>query len=98
MNLPKRYALSVEVKLIEIPGQFNEPEPEISLSDDPMKMASQIMGKMGQVALAHPVGYQQPSGFDWRKSATVSVSNFSGVAKILEQFDELTQQIDAEQP
>ena len=30
MSLPKRYALSVEVKLIELPNQFDPPEEPIS--------------------------------------------------------------------
>jgi hypothetical protein len=64
-TLPKRYALSVEVKLTELPDQF---------------CAMTCMG------------------FDFRKSATITINHFSGIAKVIAQFDELTKQIEAERP
>ena len=64
MNLPKRYSLSVEVKLIEL-----------------IRMP-----------------FQQQAGFDFRKSSTVTVQSFQGLAKIIEQYDELTRQIESERP
>lgn len=98
MSPPKRYALSVEVKLVELPNQFDEPEQDFSATDDPMKMIGQIMGKMDKVAISHPLGFQQPAGFDFRRAATISVHHFAGLAKIISQYDELTQQIESERP
>ena len=92
--LQKRYVLAVEVKLIELPNQFAEPEPELIASDDPMKLAAQIMGQMGKAAVAYPTGYQQSAGFDFRKSCTVSVSDFMGLSRIICDFDELVKQIE----
>jgi hypothetical protein len=101
-NLPKRYALSVEVKLIELPDQFKEPEKPFEFStDNPMQQAAELMGHMGRVATAvphYPMYPQQPSGFDFRKSAQVTVQSFGGLAHIVEQFEELTRKIEAEQP
>lgn len=94
MELPKRYSLSIEVKLIELPDQFREPdEPP---PDDPVK----LLTVMGQRALAMPAVpvFQQPQGFDWRKNATITVTNFLALAKVLEQYDELTRRIESETP
>lgn len=100
MSLPKRYALSVEVKLVELPNQFAEPEEPFQFStDDPMKQAAELMGRATRVMTpVYPAYPQQPAGFDWRKSANVSVSNFGALAKIISQYDELTQQIESERP
>jgi hypothetical protein len=95
VSLPKRYALSVEVKLIELPNQFDEPQEPISASDDPMQVAAALMNR----AMAQPVAIPyQPAGFDFRKSATVTVQSFDGLANIIGQFSALTTQIEAERP
>lgn len=95
MNLPKRYALSVEVKLVELPNQFQEPEER--LSDDPMKAMVGMLQKVGTPIMSG-MPYQQPAGFDFRKACSVTVQNFSSLAKIIEQYDELTRQIESERP
>jgi hypothetical protein len=63
-----------------------------------MKMAGLMMSKMASSAAVPMNPYQQPAGFDFRKAFTVSVHGFRGVARIVEQFDELAKQIEAEQP
>lgn len=97
-TLPRQYALTVEIKLTELPNQFSEPEEPTS--DDPGKLLSQMVGKFTKLpsatgAYAFP---GQQAGFDFRKAATVTVSNFAALAKIIEQYDELTRQIEAERP
>ena len=100
-KLPKRYALTVEVKLMELPNQFPEPEEPITFSsDDPMKQAAELMSKgLRVMAPAVPMFPSYAlAGFDFRKGITVTVQSFSGLAKIIEQYDELTRQIEAERP
>ena len=91
-NLPRQYVLTVEVKLTELPNQFREPEEPTS--DDPGKMLSQVVGKLTAI----PMNPGQQAGFDFRKAVTVTVSNFAALAYIIEQYDELTRQIEAERP
>lgn len=95
-NLPRQYVLTVEVKLTELPNQFREPEEPIS--DDPGKMLSQVVGKLTAIPMNSGAFYPEQAGFDFRKAATVTVSNFAALAKIIEQYDELTRQIEAERP
>ena len=95
MNLPKRYALSVEVKLIELPDQFKEPEEPTS--NDPMEVLAS-MGKRVLAVPAYPHYPQMPAGLDFRKSANVTVQSFGALTDIVLKFDELTQQIEAERP
>jgi hypothetical protein len=92
--LPKRYALSVEVKLIEIPGQFNEPPEPIRESDDPMKMAAQLFNRVANPPAIPAIMYEQPAGLNFRKACTVTVSEFMGLSRILCDFDELVKQIE----
>ena len=96
MSLPKRYALSVEVKLIELPNQFDPPEEPLP-TDDPMKMAGLMMARMAAPA-AYPAYQQQPVGVNYHKAVTVSAHGFVGAARIIERFDELASRIEAEQP
>ena len=91
--IPKRYALSVEVKLVEIPGQFDEPQEQVQ--HDPMKMAAQLMNSMVRPPA---MMYQQPDGFDFRKACTVTVSSFVALSGIFGQFDELVKQIEERNP
>jgi hypothetical protein len=94
VNLPKRYSLTVEVRLQELANQFQEEEQPIS--DDPMKAAMTMFSKAIPAMGSSP--FQQPAGFDFRKGTTVTVQTFQGLAKIIEQYDELTKQIEAERP
>ena len=104
MRLPTRYILLVEVKLVELPNQFEPPEEPFQFStDDPMKQAAELM----QRAIKPPaiisglsaIPYQQPSGFDFRKSASVTVQSFAELAEIVgPQFEALTKQIESERP
>jgi len=97
-SLPRQYTLTVEVKLTELPNQFREPDEPIS-SDDPGKMMAQMVGKLTAPMMQPAAFYPgQHAGFDFRKAATVTVSSFAALAKIIEQFDELTRQIEAERP
>lgn len=96
MSLPKRYALSVEVKLIELPNQFDPPEEPMP-TDDPMKMAGLMMARM-VAPTAYPPYPQQPAGVHYHKSVAVSAHGFVGASRIIERFDELASQIEAEQP
>jgi hypothetical protein len=43
-------------------------------------------------------GKGQNADFDFHKSAIVTVSNFGALSKIIEQYNELTQQIESERP
>ena len=100
-KLPKRYALTVEVKLMELPNQFTEPEqPTGFSSDDPMKQAAELMsrGVRALTPAAPMFPSYTPAGFDFRKGTTITVQSFAGLAKIIEQYDELTRQIEAERP
>jgi hypothetical protein len=102
-KLPKRYALQVQVKLMELPNQFEPPEEPFEFStDDPMKQAAELMNRatrsIGSNAPAYPMYPQEPAGFAFHKSASVTVQGFDGLAKIIGQFEQLTQQIEAEQP
>ncbi len=97
--IPKRYSLSVEVKLIELPNQFDPPEEPLMVSDDPMKTAADLMGKMVSAASRPAMPWpEQPAGMNFHKSATVTVNGFGGLADIVLKFDELTTQIEAERP
>lgn len=86
-----KYALAVEVKLVEIPD--DEPQ-ELRPGAEPLQGAMAIMtGAIGR--MAHP-SYQTPAGFDFRKQVTVAVSNFSALAAIIGRFDELVTDIEHE--
>jgi hypothetical protein len=101
MSLPKRYALSVEVKLVELPNQFDPPEEPFTFStDDPMKQAAEIMNRATRVVVpANPYGYGQlAAGFDYRKTCTVSVADFMGLSRIICSFDELTKDVEEHNP
>lgn len=102
MKLPKRYVLSVEVKLIEVPNQFAEPpEPFVPSSDDPMKAATEFLGRMGNTVLNPPMislPFQHPAGFEFHKSCSVTVSDFMGLSRIICDFDELVKVIEEQHP
>jgi hypothetical protein len=88
-----KYALNVEVKLVELPDD-EQPE-EIRPGSDPMQSMVKVMtGAMGTIA--RPAIYGPPAGFDFRKQITVSVHNFAALAAIIGRFDELTTDIEHE--
>jgi hypothetical protein len=95
---PMKYALAVEVKLIEI-----EEEPEmpdfnaIRPGGDPMQAAVGVMATIGP--MLHPKRPRfmgQSAGFDFRKETSISVSNFAALAAIIGRFDELVTDIEHE--
>ena len=99
--MPKRYAMTIEVKLMELPNQFEPPEEPFQFStDDPMKQAAELMTRASRsmAPTAYPMYPSQPAGFAFHKSASVTVHGFDGLARIIGQFEQLTQQIEAEQP
>jgi hypothetical protein len=92
----KRYMMSLELKLVELPEP--EHESEIRPGDDPMQTVSRMLTRVMPSPGAIAMPYAQPSGFDFRKQVAVTVPSFSGLAKIIEQYDQLTQQIELERP
>ncbi len=90
-----KYALAVEVKLIEVP---EDPEmPEIRPGDDPMKsMVGVMTGAIGSLSHRPPVFMGMPAGFDFRKSTEISVQSFAALAAIIGRFDELVTDIERE--
>lgn len=88
-----KYALSVEVKLVEVP---EEPEP-IQMEgpgDNPMGPMIALANRAFAVPSQHPLGYGPPAGFDFRKQTTVSVRDFGGLAAIIQKFDGLVHDIE----
>jgi hypothetical protein len=86
-----KYALSVEVKLVQQP---DDEEPEVRPGDDPMKsMVGVFSGLAGRIAVP---SYAPPAGLDFRKSLTISVPNFAALAAIIGRFDELATDIEHE--
>jgi len=85
-----KYALAVEVKLVEQP---DDDPPQIRPGSDPLQGAVQLMtGAIGRVAMP----FQMPAGFDFRKSVEVRVKDFKALAEIIGRFDNLVQDIEAE--
>jgi hypothetical protein len=83
-------------------NQFDPPEePFVFDPNEPMKTAAEMLNrfpKMLQPTNTVPSWPQQPAGFDYRNSCTISAHGFVGAARIVERFDELAKQIEAEQP
>lgn len=68
---------------------------EVKLTELP----NQALGKLTAIPMNSAAFYSgQQAGFDFRKAATVTVSNFAALAYIIEKYDELTWQIEAERP
>jgi hypothetical protein len=90
-----KYALSVEVKLLELPEE-PEPFPAPRPGDDPMTSVLGPALKVMTGAVARgPIAFMgQSAGFDFRKSITVAVPNFQGLANILNKFDALACEIE----
>jgi hypothetical protein len=87
-----KYALAVEVKLVEM----CDDEPiEPPAGGDPLRGAVSLMtGAIGRIG--NPMQYAPPTGFDFRKQITVGVHNFAGIAAIISRFDELVTDIEHE--
>lgn len=89
-----KYALTLEVKLVEMPD--DDLSPETKPGEDAMQSAVRVMtsaiGGIGQ-RFAVPMG---PAGFDFRKQVPVHVANFAALAAIIGRFDELVTDIEHE--
>ena len=87
-----KYALSVEVKLQEIPEQ--EIIPDSRPGDDPMAMLGPAI-KIMAGTVARPAFFMgSQAGFDFRKAITVAAPNFQGLADIIGKFDSLVSEIE----
>lgn len=96
----KRYQLSLEVKLIEIPEPEPEPEfPAVGVAEDFPKAAfgalSTMVGTLNSPVLRIPA---MPAGFDYRKTVAISCGDFQGAADVVSQFDRLVSQLALERP
>ena len=82
-----KYALSVEVKLVELPL---EPEPiVVKPGGDPMQVIGDLANKAFSAPVAHPFGFIPPAGLDFRRQAIVGVEDFSRAQEIIERFNDL---------
>jgi hypothetical protein len=88
-----RYALAVEVKLVEIPEE-PEPLPIPTIGSDPMAGITALANRVIAIPSQHPMGYTPPAGFDFRKQIIVSAMNFSALTTIVEKFDNLIHDIE----
>ena len=87
-----KYALAVEVKLIEMPDDEPiEPRPSADSLQGAMAVMTGAIGRM-----AHPMQFGPPAGFDFRKQITVGAHNFAALAAIIGRFDELVTDIEHE--
>ena len=89
-----KYALAVEVKLVELPDDEPTATFQPGNGPDPLQgMVSVLTNAVGRVG-AMP--YTQPAGFDFRKQIPVRVAGFSALADIIRRFDELVTDIEHE--
>jgi len=89
-----KYALSVEVKLAEVPDE--EPMPTIHPGDDPMAALGGIATKLlNAPVLARQYNFQN-AGFDFRKQIEIRANDFTSLAAIIGRFDNLVSDIEAE--
>jgi len=89
-----KYALSVEVKLSEVPD--DEPLPTARPGNDPMAALGGIATKIMSVAAPRAFNFGQQAGFDFRKQTEVAVTSFDGLAQIIARFVSLVEDIEAE--
>lgn len=88
-----KYALAVEVKLVEMP---DDDPPEMRPGEDPMQSAVRVMtGAIGGIGQRFSLP-MPPAGFDFRKQISVGVSSFAALAAIIGRFDELVTDIEHE--
>lgn len=84
-----KYALTIEVKLVEQP---DDDPPSIRPGSDPLQGAMQVMtGAIGRFTMP-----QMSTGFDFRKQVEVRVQDFKSLAEIIGRFDNLVHEIEAE--
>jgi hypothetical protein len=96
---PMKYALAVEVKLIEIEEAPEMPDfSAIRPGGDPMQAAVGVMSAIGPMLNPRPVRafMGMPAGFDFRKETNISVPNFAALAAIIGRFDDLVADIEHE--
>lgn len=93
-----RYALSVEVKLQELADDEPRSEDQSQPGSDPMVGIQNLMSNATKL-LTRPPAYvfpMQPAGLDFRRQVAVSVRSFEALAKIIQQYDALTMEIELE--
>jgi hypothetical protein len=93
-----KYALAVEVKLIEVEEDPEMPDlSAIQHGGDPMQAAVGVMASMGTMLHPKPPRFfGQSAGFDFRKETSISVPNFAALAAIIGRFDDLVADIEHE--
>jgi len=93
-----KYALAVEVKLIEIEEAPELPDfSAIHPGGDPMQAAVGVMASIGPMLHSKPPRFMgQSAGFDFRKETSISVPNFAALAAIIGRFDDLVADIEHE--
>ncbi len=92
-----RYALSVEIKLTEMPEEEPVQEDPAPGSDPAVGIQNMMVAAtklLRQPGFIYPM---QPAGLDFRKQVAVTVSNFATLA-IIEQYESLTKEIQLERP
>jgi hypothetical protein len=100
----KRYVMHVEVKLIEVnePEPIEEPIEKRHGDENPLTTISSMMTKVANGIMAAPaipfpaIPFSQPGGIDWRRSAMITAGSVQTITKIIEQFEELTNEISLE--
>jgi hypothetical protein len=94
-----KYALAVEVKLIQIEEPPELPDfNAIRPGGDPMQAAVGVMASIGPMLNPpRPRFFMgNPAGFDFRKEISISVSSFDALAAIIGRFNELVIDIEHE--
>lgn len=94
-----KYALAVEVKLIEIEEAPEMPQirPGSTIDIDPMQAAVGVMASIGPMLHPKPPRFfGNTAGFDFRKETEISVTNFAALAAIIGRFDDLVTDIEHE--
>lgn len=87
-----KYQLSVELKLQEIP---DEPQlPNLDADNPIAAMGGALKLMTSGIARPAPFFMGSPAGFDFRKMVTVSVPHFAALADVIEQYVNLTEQIE----
>lgn len=87
----KHYLVLVDVKVVEIP----EPEPGPRPGDDPMHA---MVGVVRSMAAPYMSPMNASPALQFTAKASVGIPNFAALARVIERYDELTQQIECEQP
>jgi hypothetical protein len=89
-----RYALNIEVKLVELP---DPPEvlPAMRVGDDPLAaMAKAATGLLNAPMIHAPAFYSAPAGFDFRKQTEISAPTFQALADVIGRFQSLMDELE----